>query len=140
MILWTGWEVLVVLFIFVGQAAAYLLAAHLSGDPDYVDLHGWPLGVGYFAAAAMCWLLDARVTRSLDRAWRDARTGRPLQERPRAFAIHPIRWCGGAMVIIGVLLCCYHRTPEQLWRSRQARAVRTELLRTPPGPSPTLAP
>ncbi|MBE7211829.1 MAG: hypothetical protein INR65_12490 [Gluconacetobacter diazotrophicus] len=122
MILWTGWEALVVLFIFVGQAAAYLLAAHLSGNPDYIDLHGWPLGVGYFASAAMCWLLDRRVTRTLDRVWPVSEAGHPSRDRPRAFALHPIRWCGGAMVVIGVLLCFYHRTPEQLWRSRQARA------------------
>ena len=136
MILWTGWEVLVVVFILVGQAAAYLIATHLSGDPDYIDMHGWALGVGYFASAALCWLLDARVTRSLDRAWRDPKTGSPLQGRPRAFALHPIRWCGGAMVMIGVLLCFYHRTPEQLWQSRQAEAARMARQRQHE-PSPT---
>ena len=99
MILWTGWEVLVVVFILVGQAAAYLIATYLSGDPDYIDLHGWPLGVGYFAAAVMCWLLDSRVTKSVARAWHGPETGRPLQSRPRAFALRPIRWCGGAMVV-----------------------------------------
>ncbi len=99
MILWTGWEILVVVFILVGQAAAYLIATRLSGDPDYIDLHGWPLGVGYFAAAVMCWLLDSRVT------------GHSIRGRPRAFILHPIRWCGGGMVVIGVLLCFYQRTP-----------------------------
>ena len=140
MILWTGWEVLVVVFIFVGQAAAYLLATHLSGDPDYIDLHGWPLGVGYFASAAMCWLLDARVTRTLDRAWRDPKTGHPLRDRPRVFTLHPIRCCGGAMVVLGVLLCCYHRTPEQLWQSRQPGAARTQAPRPPHEPLPAATP
>ena len=140
MILWTGWEILVVVFILVGQAAAYLLAAHLSGDPDYIDLHGWPLGVGYFVSAALCWLLDRRVTGSLDRAWRDPGTGRPIQGKPRAFALHPIRWCGGAMVVIGVLLCFYHRTPEQLWQSRQATAARMEARRGHHEPPPTAVP
>ena len=140
MILWTGWEVLVVVFILVGQAAAYLIAAHLSGDPDYIDLHGWPLGVGYFAAAMMCWLLDSRVTRSLDRTGRDLETDHPIRGRPRAFVFRPIRWCGGAMVVIGVLLCFYHRTPEQLWRDRQARAARMEArprhYESPPAATP----
>ena len=138
MILWTGWEVLVVVFIFAGQAAAYLIATHLSGDPDYIDMHGWTLGVGYFASAVMCWLLDIRVTRSLDRAWRDPKTGRPLQGRPRAAAFHPIRWCGGALVVIGVLLCFYHQTPEQLWQSRQAEAARMEARRLHREPPPTV--
>ena len=140
MILWTGWEALVVVFIFVGQAAAYLIATHFSGDPDYIDLHGWPLGVGYFVSAAMCWLLDRRVTKSVARAWLDPRTGNPLPGRPRAFALHPIRWCGSAMVVVGILLCFYHRTPEQLWQSRQVRAARMETRRLHQEPSPAATP
>ncbi len=131
MILWTGWEILVVVFILVGQAAAFVIATQISGNPDYTDLHGWTLGIGYFAAAVMCWLLDARVTRGLDDlAGRGSSATPSPQDRPRAFALHPIRWCAGALVVIGVLLCCYHRTPEQLWRSRQARAAKSNTPHT----------
>ena len=103
-------------------------------------MHGWALGVGYFASALMCWLLDARVTRLLDRAWRDPKTDRSCQARPRTFALHPIRWCGAAMVVIGVLLCFYHRTPEQLWQSRQTQAARMETRRTHHEPPPVATP
>ena len=127
MIFWSGG--FIVIFIFAGQAAAYLLATYLSGDSDYVDLHGWPLGAGYCASAVMCWLLDARVTKSLGRLGADAQTGRPRQSWLRFFAFHPNLWCSGAMVVIGVLLCFYHRTPEQLWRSRQEQAARLEARR-----------
>ena len=138
MILWTGWEVLVVVFIVVGQAAAFVIATQVSGNPDYTDLHGWTLGLGYFAAALMCWLLDARVTRGLDDlAGRGSRATKWPQDRPRAYTFHPIRWCGGAMAVIGVLLCCYHRTPEQLWQSRQARAARLNTPHTNQAPPST---
>ena len=120
-------------------STAYGLATHLSGDPDCIDVHGWPQGVGDFAAA-MCWLLDARVTKSFDRSWYDPETGSFLPDRPRAFTLHPIRWCGGAMVVLGVVLCCYHRTPHKLWQSRQRRAARLEAPPTHLEPPPTATP
>ena len=128
MIFWSGG--LIVVFIFAGQAAAYPIATHLSGNPNYVDLHGWPLGVDCFASATLCWLLDAWVNNALDRALPVARTGRAREGWLHALTFHPIRWCSAGMVVIGVLLCFYHRTPEQLWRSRQDQASRLEAPRT----------
>ncbi len=124
MILRIFWQFYVVLSVIVGQAAAYLAATYLSGNPDYIDLHGWPLGVGYFASAAMCWLLDLWINKSLDLALPLVRTGRTHQGWRRGFLLRPIRWVSAGMVMIGILLCFYHRTPEQLWRARQDQAAR----------------
>ena len=124
MIFWPGG--FIVVFIVAGQAAAYLLATHLSGDPDYVDLHGWPLGIGCFASATTCWLLDTRVNKALDHALPIARTGRVRAGWLHGFASRPIRWCSAGMVVIGVLLCFYRRTPEQLWHFRQDQISRLE--------------
>ena len=139
MILWTGWEVLVVVFILVGQAAAYLIAMHLSGDLGYIDMHGWALGAGCFAPAMMCRLLDAWVTKSIDRAWRDPQTGPPPGSAPCVrLAPDPlVQWYHRGDRRRALF---YHQTPEQLWQSLQAETARMEAWHRQHEPSPTAIP
>jgi hypothetical protein len=127
MIIWSGFGFLVLPIVIAGIYLSGLLTGQLASDPDYYDLHGWPMGVGIALSGVACWFIGRRMHASGSQTLIDPKTGGTvvLHRRHSLFFI-PVQWWVVILVPIGAVMLTIHKTPEELTQSRAEQAIKKE--------------
>ena len=127
MIIWSGLGILVVPIVIVCLVLSMIFTGRFSSDPDYFELHGWPMALGFLSAAISCWFLGRRLHASGSQTLIDPQTGAPviLRRRHTLFFI-PMQWWGLILVLFSLMASTVNKTPEELKQDKEERAARKE--------------
>ncbi len=137
MIIWSGLGFLVIVIVIACEVATSMVATQLTGNPDYLQLHGWVIGLGLLASAVVCWLLGNYLSNAGARTLIDPQTGGQVVYRRRhSLFFIPMRWWGVLLVLGGIAACFVNQTPEELQQQRADRAAKQEARRLQQGQRP----
>ena len=127
MLIWSGSGILVLVIVGVCVFFSNIFTGQLAADPDYFDLHGWPMGAGILAAAVICWFLGRHLRASGAQTLIDPNTRQPVTfyRRHTLFFI-PMHWWGLILAFIALPMLGTHKTPEQLSQDRRESALRKQ--------------
>lgn len=127
MIIWSGLGFLVVPIVIAWLVLSVILTGRFSSDPDYFQLHGWPMALGLVASAVCCWILGRFLRASGAQTLIDPRTGAPviLRRRHSLFFV-PVQWWAPILLVMALGFWTVNKTPEELKQEKEERAAKME--------------
>jgi phosphotransferase system glucose/maltose/N-acetylglucosamine-specific IIC component len=127
MIIWSGFGILVAPIIIACLMAAGALTGQFSSDPDYFDLHGWPMGMGVVLSGVVCWFLGRHFQASGSQTLIDPKTGNPVVlHRRHSFFFIPMHWWAVLLIPFGLYASTINKTPEEVKQDRIEQAMKKE--------------
>jgi hypothetical protein len=129
MIIWSGFGILVLPIVVLCVIASMIFTGAVA-PADYVRLHNWPIGVGLFVAAGICWFLGRRLRDYDAKTLVDPATGQThIIRRGRSLFFIPMEWWSIPIACIGLAACFMNSTPEELRQMDAERAAKKEMRR-----------
>jgi len=82
MLIFRGYGLLVLVFVFGCSLTANLIANKVSGSEAYWEEHMWPVGLAQLCAGGLCWVVGTALHRRRARRLMDPETGEEVVLAP----------------------------------------------------------